>query len=113
VSEIGPRIDCEKERPSWWDTALTLGHLETRLYAAKSLDSPQEYRQALMLYAKRVADEGFRGKGEELVKELFGPTYWYDFFFRTSITALNLIAGGQGETIRGHLRSLGFPKETF
>ena len=63
--------------------------LSTRL-----LDSPQEYKQvsgmrrrvrkdgadricqALLVYAKRIADEGFRGKAEELVKELFGPVYW-------------------------------------
>lgn len=77
VSEIGPPVDSEKERPAWWSTALTLGHLETRLHAAKTLESPQEYKHALVLYAKRIADEGFRAKAEELVKELFGPTYWY------------------------------------
>ena len=68
---------AEKPRPKWWSTAVTLGHLETRLHSTKLLDSPQEYRQALLLYAKNIADEGFRGKGEELVKELFGPVYWY------------------------------------
>ncbi|KAI0084762.1 WD40 repeat-like protein [Irpex rosettiformis] len=76
VTEVGPPVDSEKERPAWWSTALTLGHLETRLHAAKTLDSPQEYKYALVLYAKKVADEGFRAKAEELVKELFGPTYW-------------------------------------
>jgi len=68
---------AEKPRPKWWSTAVTLGHLETRLHSTKLLDSPQEYRQALLLYAKKIADEGFKGKGEELVKELFGPVYWY------------------------------------
>ncbi|KAL7283998.1 hypothetical protein ACG7TL_001271 [Trametes sanguinea] len=67
---------AEKVRPAWWNAALTLGHLESKLHAAKSLDSPQEYKQALLLYAKRIADEGFRAKAEELVKELFGPVYW-------------------------------------
>ncbi|CDO71197.1 hypothetical protein BN946_scf184845.g68 [Trametes cinnabarina] len=67
---------AEKVRPAWWNTALTLGHLESKLHAAKALDSPQEYKQALLLYAKRIADEGFRAKAEELVKELFGPIYW-------------------------------------
>ncbi|KAI0682933.1 WD40 repeat-like protein [Cytidiella melzeri] len=76
VTEVGPPVDSEKERPAWWNAALTLGHLETRLHAANSLDSPQEYKHALVLYAKKIADEGFRAKGEELVKELFGPTYW-------------------------------------
>ena len=65
-----------KEKPAWWNCALTLGHLESRMYAAKTVDSPLEYKQALLLYARRIADEGFRGKAEELVRELFGPTYW-------------------------------------
>ncbi|GJE86485.1 WD40 and Hira domain-containing protein [Phanerochaete sordida] len=63
-------------RPAWWGTALTLGHLETRMHAARALDSAPEYKQALVLYARKLADEGFRAKAEELVKELFGPTYW-------------------------------------
>lgn len=64
------------QRPKWWHTALTLGHLETRLSSARLLDSPQEYKQAMSIYAKRIADEGFRAKAEELIKELFGPVYW-------------------------------------
>lgn len=68
--------NAEKPRPTWWGTALTLGHLETKLHAAKVLESPQEYKQALLVYAKKIADEGFRAKAEELVKELFGPVYW-------------------------------------
>lgn len=71
-----PPQGADVPRPAWWGTALTLGHLETRLHAAKTLESPQEYKHALILYAKKIADEGFRAKGEELVKELFGPTYW-------------------------------------
>ena len=70
-------ITADKRRPEWWSIALTLGHLETKLHATKLLDSPQEYKQALNVYARKIADEGFRGKGEELIKELFGPMYWY------------------------------------
>ena len=73
--------NAEKPRPNWWSSALTLGHLETRLHATKLLDSPQEYRQALLMYAKKIADEGFRGKAEELIKDLFGPVYWYVLAF--------------------------------
>ena len=36
-----------------------------------------EYKQALSLYAKKFGDEGFCAKGEELIKELFGPVCWY------------------------------------
>lgn len=67
---------ADKQRPKWWNTALTLGHLETRLSSTRLLDSPQEYKQAMSMYAKRIADEGFRAKAEELIKELFGPVYW-------------------------------------
>ncbi|KZP25696.1 histone transcription regulator 1 [Athelia psychrophila] len=67
---------ADKPRPSWWSSAMTLGHLETKLHAARVLDSPPEYKQALLVYAKKIADEGFRGKAEELIKELFGPVYW-------------------------------------
>lgn len=66
---------ADKQRPKWWNTALTLGHLETRLSSTRLLDSPQEYKQAMSMYAKRIADEGFRAKAEELIKELFGPVY--------------------------------------
>ncbi|KAH0834880.1 histone transcription regulator 1 [Lanmaoa asiatica] len=65
-----------RERPEWWNTALTLGHLESKMHAAKALDSPSEYKQALLLYAKKIADEGFRAKGEELIRDLFGPVFW-------------------------------------
>ncbi|KAF9003370.1 WD40-repeat-containing domain protein [Cyathus striatus] len=68
--------NADKQRPEWWSAALTLGHLEAKLHATRLLDSPQEYKQALLLYAKKIADEGFRAKGEELIKELFGPVYW-------------------------------------
>jgi len=46
------------------------------LQATRVLESPAEYKQALLIYAKRIAEDGFRGKAEELVKELFGPLYW-------------------------------------
>ncbi|KAI0064884.1 WD40 repeat-like protein [Artomyces pyxidatus] len=76
ISEQTPPPSGATQRPQWWSTALTLGHLESKLHAAKVLDSSQEYKQILLVYAKKIADEGFRGKAEELVKELFGPVYW-------------------------------------
>ena len=56
---------------------MTLSHLESRMHACRLLDSGAEYKQALLLYVKRIADEGFRGKAEEVVKELCGPVYLY------------------------------------
>jgi len=64
------------QRPPWWTSALTLGHLESKLHAARVLDSSMEYKQVLLVYAKKIADEGFRNKAEELIKDLFGPIYW-------------------------------------
>src|SRR6185369_3232590 len=76
IGETPPNgMTSEKQRPQWWNTALTLGHLETRLHATRLLDSPQEFKQAMLVYAKKIADEGFRAKAEELIKELFGPIY--------------------------------------
>lgn len=60
----------------WWNIAKTLGHLEERQAAAKLLDSPAEFKHSLLLYAKAISDEGFRGKAEELIRALFGPVYW-------------------------------------
>lgn len=64
------------QRPVWWTSALTLGHLESKLHAARVLDSSVEHKQILLVYAKKIADEGFRNKAEELIKDLFGPIYW-------------------------------------
>jgi len=74
--QTGPDDGANRERPNWWEAALTLGHLEARLQATRVLESPTEYKQALLVYAKRIAEDGFRGKAEELVKEMFGPLYW-------------------------------------
>lgn len=63
-------------KPKWWGAALTLGHLEGRLAAARALESGAEYKQTMLVYAKRIADEGFRAKAEEVIRELFGPVYW-------------------------------------
>lgn len=75
--------EANVEKPQWWNCAKTLGHLEERQSAAVLLDSPGEFKHSLLLYAKKLSEEGFRGKAEELVRELFGPVYWcvYLVFF--------------------------------
>jgi protein HIRA/HIR1 len=82
-SAISERINPSPgttQRPTWWTSALTLGHLESKLHAARVLDSSVEYKQILLVYAKKIADEGFRNKAEELIKDLFGPIYWFALF---------------------------------
>ncbi|KAH7882376.1 histone transcription regulator 1 [Phlebopus sp. FC_14] len=76
TNHAGEQPIAARELPEWWNTALTLGHLESKMHAAKALDSPTEYKQALLLYAKKISDEGFRAKAEELIKDLFGPVFW-------------------------------------
>lgn len=78
IGELLPDKSLEAtERAAWWNAAKTLGHLEERQGAARLLDSPMEFKHSLLLYAKKISDEGFRGKAEELIRELFGPIYWY------------------------------------
>jgi protein HIRA/HIR1 len=104
----------DKQRPKWWVTAMTLGHLETRLNATRLLDSPQEYKQAMSMYAKRIADEGFRAKAEELIKELFGPIYWYVSDVAKSLVVLIFcMVADLDEKMYGHPRSLDCPNVTF
>ncbi|EJT99410.1 WD40 repeat-like protein [Dacryopinax primogenitus] len=76
ISEAKPLELLIENKPEWWSAATTLAHLESRMFGAKALDSPGEYKLALLGYARRLADEGFRGKAEELIKELCGPVYW-------------------------------------
>ncbi|KAJ7512540.1 histone transcription regulator 1 [Mycena galericulata] len=66
---------ADKKRPKWWNLAMTLGHLETRMHSARLLDSPTEYKQALAQYTKKLADEGYKAKAEELIRDLLGPMY--------------------------------------
>nr|GAT54809.1 predicted protein [Mycena chlorophos] len=70
-----PEEAAEKRRPKYWSEAMTLAHLETRMHAARMLDSGAEFKQALSLYTKKLADEGYKGKAEELIRELVGPMY--------------------------------------
>ncbi|KAH7098631.1 WD40 repeat-like protein [Auriculariales sp. MPI-PUGE-AT-0066] len=84
VSELEGRMAGTVQPPEvtiepgnkWWSAALTLGHLETRIHAAQVLESGSEWKNAVLQYAKRIADESFTAKAEELAKELCGPLYW-------------------------------------
>jgi protein HIRA/HIR1 len=78
-ARLRPSIEGEEQKKLGndddWKMALTLGHLEARMNAAIALDSLSEYKMFLNLYAKRLADEAFRGKAEELIRDLMGPIY--------------------------------------
>ncbi|KAF8217778.1 histone transcription regulator 1 [Mycena galopus ATCC 62051] len=66
---------ADKKRPQWWNLAMTMGHLETRMHSARLLESPTEYKQALAQYTKKLAEEGYKAKAEELIRDLLGPMY--------------------------------------
>ncbi|KAM3581865.1 HIR complex subunit [Umbelopsis sp. WA50703] len=57
---------------------ITLGHIETQLAVAILLDSPDEYRQWMINYAKRLATENATERVDELCRWLLGPTYASD-----------------------------------
>ena len=72
---LAGRSVTEAEKPEWWSEAMELGHLEGRMRAAELLDSKDEYKHWLVRYASLLGKEGFRGRAEELVRELMGPVF--------------------------------------
>ncbi|TGZ79214.1 Hira-domain-containing protein [Ascodesmis nigricans] len=54
------------------EAAISVAHLENRMAAAITLGSKTEFKNTLMIYAKRIAAEGVAGKVEELLRELMG-----------------------------------------
>lgn len=65
------------ETTSLFRTALTLGHLETEIHAAKLFGNSDQWRKVTVMYARRIAAERFIDKAEELIRELVGPLFWY------------------------------------
>lgn len=63
-------MSLNREQREEEEAVYTYGHLETRMHAAILLDSPTEFRSSMIAYARRLADEGFRGKAEEFLKGL-------------------------------------------
>ncbi|CAN6658192.1 protein Hir1p [Trichomonascus vanleenenianus] len=57
-----------------FETVVSIAHLENRLGAAVMLGSKHELRQFLVVYAKRLTEEGLVDRVDELCRELLGPT---------------------------------------
>ncbi|KAI7869021.1 TUP1-like enhancer of split-domain-containing protein [Spinellus fusiger] len=55
--------------------SITLSHLEIQLAVSVLLDSPEEYKNCLLLYAKRLARTGAQKKVEDLLGWLAGPPF--------------------------------------
>ncbi|CAO1622649.1 unnamed protein product [Parajaminaea phylloscopi] len=58
-----------------FELTATLRHLELRIAGTVLLGCKEEWQHALRAYARKIADEGLKGLGEELVKDLLGPIY--------------------------------------
>ena len=54
---------------------ITLSHIEMQLAVAALLDSPTEYKDWMIYYARRLSEENAKNKVEELCKWLTGPPY--------------------------------------
>ncbi|KAJ7154721.1 histone transcription regulator 1 [Mycena filopes] len=72
VSPAGAQSSgADKKRPKWWNMAMTLGHLETRMNSARLLDSPTEYKQALAQRSGETWSPTVAGLGKrELLKDV-------------------------------------------
>lgn len=57
------------------EATVSIGHLENRLSAAKMLKSKEEYHIILLMYARKIAEEGMTQRVEELCRELIGPMF--------------------------------------
>ncbi|KAJ8098604.1 TUP1-like enhancer of split-domain-containing protein [Lipomyces tetrasporus] len=55
------------------ETTVSIAHLENRIGAAILLGSKKEFQTYMMMYARRLAEEGLKDRLEELFKELLGP----------------------------------------
>ncbi|XP_063820846.1 protein HIRA [Pseudophryne corroboree] len=53
----------------------TMAHLEDQIAAARMLQSSQEYRYWLLIYARYLVNEGFEQKLREICQDLLGPVH--------------------------------------
>jgi len=72
----GVEMSVPEDKKSDFVIAVTLRHLEARMLAATILDSANEYKNHLLAYAKRIAEEGIKNQAEDLIKSLIGPIYY-------------------------------------
>ena len=69
-------MSVPEDKKSDFVIAVTLRHLEARMLAATILDSANEYKNYLVAYTRRIAEEGIKNQAEDLIKSLIGPIYY-------------------------------------
>lgn len=58
-----------------FESSVSIAHLENRLAAALQLRAKHDFRANLLVYARRLGAEGFRGKAEELLRGILGNIF--------------------------------------
>ncbi|KAI8986936.1 WD40-repeat-containing domain protein [Pilobolus umbonatus] len=71
--------------------AITVSHIETQLAVAALLDSPDEYKEWMIYYARRLSHENAKEKVEELCRWLIGPPYVNTEFCKWEPTIMGTI----------------------
>ncbi len=57
-----------------FENIVSIAHLENRFSASIILGDPEELKQTLIMYSRRIADEGMKERLQELCIQLMGPT---------------------------------------
>lgn len=68
-------VDMKDDEREEENVVWTLNHLENKISGCILLESPVEYKNTVIAYARRLSDEGFRGKAEEFLREYIGPIF--------------------------------------
>lgn len=77
TSGIAKALKPPTEMLEEFEISTTLKHFEMRLQGAALLESKEEYRSYMQLYAKKLSDEGIRNQAEDLCRSLLGPIYYH------------------------------------
>ncbi|KAG5365896.1 Protein HIR1 [Yarrowia sp. B02] len=67
------RATLNREGYEGMEGVVSIAHLENRIAAAEMLESKHELRTFIIMYARRIAEEGLRSRVDELCRELLGP----------------------------------------
>lgn len=80
-SDVDAAPEQNDNKPKAFRAALTLGHLETRIAASLMVGSGEQWRGTVVDYARRLVEEKYVDRAEELIRELAGPVFWYVMTF--------------------------------
>ncbi|GAN04822.1 hir-1 [Mucor ambiguus] len=70
---------------------ITINHIETQLAVAALLDSPNEYSDWMMYYARKLSEENAQDKVQELCRWLMGPPFTTSEFAQWEPTVMGTL----------------------